>query len=291
MLIGLIPPSYIQKLQADNAELRSNTSVSGTTRLGASSSNQAVDASHSGTTVSRPETIENFSADEGEDGTGANTATPLLEQRVMAQDKSVSLGTFYVGGAACTAFSTRLGACVRGSPMNVAETSYTVPVYKHPTFSRRLEAQCTLPSRAYANMLIQVVIRFIGSDYHLIRRKSYLERIDSIYDDHQQTDSLSLCRFFALLALGELWLKKTGAMLHGEKTVPGTSLFLQAVSLFQEQFEEPSIEYIETLLALVCLTIHESQHHVQGIAQALILDSVSTPLPLIERAQHLSTLV
>lgn len=207
-------------------------------------------------------TTEHLAADEGEDGTGENTATPLLEQRVMAQDKSVSLGAVYVGGAACTAFSTRLGACVRGSPvMNVAETSYTVPVYKHPTFSRRLDSQYTLPSRAYANTLIQVVMRFIGSDYHLIRRKSYLESIDSIYNVHQQTDSLSLCRFFALLALGELWLKKTGAILDGEKTVPGTSLFLQAVSLFQEQFEEPNIEYIETLLALVRLS-HEPQHHI-----------------------------
>lgn len=150
----------------------------------------------------------------------------------MAQDKTVSLGTFYVGGAACTAFSTRLGACVRGSPVGVTGTSYTVPVYKHPTFSRRLEPRYTLPSRAYANILIQVVVRFIGSDYHLIRRKSYLQSIDLIYDEHQQTNSLSLSRFFALLALGELWLKKAGAVVDGEKTVPGTSYFLQAVALF-----------------------------------------------------------
>lgn len=208
--------------------------------------------------MSCPGATEHLAADESEEGTGANTATPLLEQRVMAQDKSVSLGAFYVGGAACTAFATRLGACVRDSPVNVAETSYTVPVYKHPTFSRRLEPQYTLPSRAYANMLIQVVMRFIGPDYHLIRRKSYLEVIDHIYDGHRQTDSLPLCRFFALLALGELWLKKTGAILDGEKTVPGTGLFLQAVSLFHEQFEEPSIEYIETLLALVRLPISHS---------------------------------
>jgi hypothetical protein len=239
--------------------------------------------------VNRPGTTEHLATDESEDGTDANTATPLLEQRVMAQDKSVSLGAFYVGGAACTAFSTRLGACVRGSLANIAETSYTVPVYKHPTFSRRLEPQYTLPSRAYANMLIQVVMRFVGSDYHLIRRKSYLKSIDFIYDDHQQTDSLCLCRFFALLALGELWLKKTGAIVDGEKTVPGTSLFLQAVSLFQERFEEPSIEYIETLLALVCLPT--SHNTVEVIIQALILHSVSIASPLTERAQHLSMLV
>lgn len=252
-----MPPSYIQKLQADNAELRKNNSASDT-RLGTPSGNQAANSSFPEGMVSRPGTTDHLASDEGEEGSGADTASPLLEQRVMAQDKSVSLGAFYVGGAACTAFSTRLGACVRGSPVNVAETTYTVPVYKHPTFSRKLEPQYSLPSRAYANTLIQVVMRFIGSDYHLIRRKSYLQRIDLIYDDHQQTDSLSLCRFFALLALGELWLKKTGAILDGEKTVPGTSFFLQAVSLFQEQFEEPSIEYIETLLALVCLPTSHS---------------------------------
>lgn len=250
MLTRLMPCSYIQKLLADNAELRRNNSTTGTTEPGTPSTNQAVNASYSEGIVSHPGTTGHVP--ESEDGTDANTATPLLEQRVMAQDKNVSLGAFYVGGAACTAFSSRLGACVRGSPVSVAERSYTVPVYKHPTFSRRLEPQYTLPSRAYANLLIQVVIRFIGSDYHLIRRKSYLESIDLIYDERQHTDSLSLSRFFALLALGELWLKKAGAIVDGEKTVPGTSHFLQAVSLFQEQFEEPSIEYIETLLAMVC---------------------------------------
>lgn len=245
-----MPRSYIQKLQADNAELRRNNSASGTTGQGTPSTNEAVDASSSEGALSRPGTTEHLAESEG--GTDANAATPLLEQRVMAQDRSVSLGPFYVGGAACTAFSTRLGACVRGSPVGVTGTSYTVPVYNHPTFSRRLEPRYTLPSRAYANILIQVVVRFIGSDYHLIRRKTYLESIDLIYDEHQQINSLSLSRFFALLALGELWLKKAGTVVDGEKTVPGTSYFLQAVALFQEQFEEPSIEYIETLLAMVC---------------------------------------
>lgn len=236
--------------------------------------------------MSSPGTTEPLAADDSEDGTDANAGSPLLEQRVMAQDKTVSLGAFYVGGAACTVFSTHLGACLRGSHVSMSETSYTVPVYKHPTLSRGLKPQYNLPSRAYANMLIQVVIRFIGSDYHLIRRKTYLKSIDFIYDN-RQTNSVSLCRFFALLALGELWLKKTGAIVDGEKTVPGTSFFLQAVSLFEEQFEEPSIEYIETLLALVCLPTGQ----ISGIRQALILNSVSIASPLIERAQHLSTLV
>lgn len=255
MLTRLIPRSYIQKLQADNAELRRNNSASGTTRPGTPSTNHAVNAS-SLEGIESPGTAEHLT--ENGAGPDADTATPLLEERVMAQNKSVSLGAFYVGGAACTAFSTRLGACVRGSPASVAETSYTVPVYKHPTFRRRLQPQYNLPGRAYAKMLIQVVIRFIGSDYHLVRRKSYLEGIDLIYDEHQQTGSLSLSRFFALLALGELWLKKAGATVDGEKTVPGTSHFLQAVSLFQEQFEEPTIEYIETLLAMVCLPTSQS---------------------------------
>lgn len=248
-----MPPSYIQKLLADNAELRRVTSASGSTRPGMTTSNQAINPSSSEGTLSSPGTTEPLAADDSEDGTDANAGSPLLEQRVMAQDKTVSMGAFYVGGAACTAFSTHLGACLRGSPVNVSETSYAVPVYKHPTLSRRLKPQYNLPSRAYANMLIQVVIRFIGSDYHLIRRKTYLESIDFIYDDNKQTNPISLCRFFTLLALGELWLKKTGAILDGEKTVPGTGFFLQAVSLFEEQFEEPSIEYIETLLSLVCL--------------------------------------
>ncbi|KAF3762593.1 hypothetical protein M406DRAFT_12456, partial [Cryphonectria parasitica EP155] len=187
-----------------------------------------------------------------EDAADAEASNPLLEQRVLAHDINVSLGAVYVGGAACTAFATRLGACARGPQTGHSGEAapYAVPVYKHPTLSRRLQEQYIMPSRAYANTLIQVVMRFIGADYHLIRRKSYMEKVDLLYDGSEQSSSLSLCRFFALLALGELWLKKTGAIEDGEKTVPGTKFFLQAVSLFQEQYEEPSIEYIETLLVL-----------------------------------------
>lgn len=242
--------SYIEKLQADNLRLSADrctttaaTSPSVAAEIGMSCSEGVTD----GATV-------NLQNDEPGERDNTTEGIPILEQRVLAQDRNVSLGAVYYGSATCTAFATRLSACVRGAHVAdsyIGKTAHAVPVYKHPSLSRCLREQYTLPDRAYANMLITVVMKFSGSDYHLIRKKSYMETVERIYRDDEHADSLTICQFYALLALGELWLKKTATLEDGNKIVPGTRFFLQAVALFREDYEEPTIEYVQTLIVLV----------------------------------------
>lgn len=185
---------------------------------------------------------------EEDEEAAADVADPLLEDRLTSQD-CLSSRLVYVGGAACTAFVTRLGFHIRGN--NQPNVPCVAPILKHPGFQRSMQYEVSLPSRAYTQVLVQVVLRFIGQDYHLLRRKSYFEEVDRIYQNPNEADQLSLCKLFVVLALGELYLKKTCSIEGGERVIPGTKFFIQAVSLFQDQFEEPDISYIETLLLLV----------------------------------------
>ena len=53
---------------------------------------------------------------------------------------------------------------------------------------------------------------------------------------------------FVVFALGELY--RQHAPKHGE-SVPGCTYFESALELFEDLYEEPTIEYIETILLIV----------------------------------------
>jgi proline utilization trans-activator len=218
--------------------------------------------------------------DAEEDVANADVANPLIEQRVTDTAQSAVSGQLsskpvYIGGSACAAFATRLRSHVSGAndaPIDPSlasapssDTPCLIPVYKHPRLLRSLNTPFELPSRAYGMMLVQVVLRFVGNDYHFVRKKDFVRRLNAVYDEYSgqesskispgKTDPVFLCRVFAVFALGELYLKKTAMTEGGVRVVPGTNFFLQATSLFQELYEDADVEYIETLLLLVSPTL------------------------------------
>ncbi|ETS84123.1 hypothetical protein PFICI_02148 [Pestalotiopsis fici W106-1] len=243
----IVLESYIEQMQAENDKLRKR-------KLSASASPRStVDNTGAARSVDGngilPEALEAQTDDDNrdEDRATANVAKPLLEDRISIRDNGISSRPVYVGGAACTAFAARLGGHLRG---NQVVSPAVIPVFKHTDLQRTHHSRHNLPSRAYARFLVQTVINFIGKDYHLLRKRSYFAKVDQIYDDVQGANSISLCRLFVVLALGELYLKRSEIVEDGSRTVPGTTFFLQAVTYFEEHYEEPDVEYIETLLLL-----------------------------------------
>lgn len=175
----------------------------------------------------------------------ADVVNPVIERRVCEPSSSRGI---YVGAAACFAFTDLLRHHVADSaPLPPRH----VTVYKHPALQRVVNTNYQLPSHTYATMLVQVVLRFVGNDYHLVKKKSFIQKIEQVYAAPTEADPMFLCRMFVVLALGELYLRKSAVSNDGHRVVPGTEYFLQAMSLFRELYEEPDIEYIETLLLIV----------------------------------------
>ncbi|KAL1648132.1 hypothetical protein SLS58_002459 [Diplodia intermedia] len=226
----VISESYLKKLEAENAALKRS----------------------SPTPPSNDESRQDTAADDSDvDVANVDVANPLLEEHVQQQrpapfDRAAGK-PLYIGGAACTAFGTRLRFYIKGNDM-VPQPRRMV-CYKHRGLLRIANTEFQLPNKTYARMLVQVVLRFIGSDYHLIQRKSFLRRMDEMYTAQTHDDPVFLCRLFVVFALGELYSKKT-AVAGNRRTVPGTAFFLQAMSLFQDLHEEADVDYIETLLIM-----------------------------------------
>jgi len=91
-----------------------------------------------------------------------------------------------------------------------------------------------------------------GPDYHLISKKSFLDTVENTYRlkrNPYPADQTWYCRMFTVFALGELYTLRPRP--RDEKGVPGCAYFEYAMELFEDLYEEPTIEYIETILLIV----------------------------------------
>ncbi|KAH6879538.1 fungal-specific transcription factor domain-containing protein [Thelonectria olida] len=183
----------------------------------------------------------------------------------------------FVGESTCLAFGDRILQCFNPqstTPPRVPDHQYV----RDPIFARQTASVSgvKLPERIRVNLLIRVALRFIGQDYHFFLHHDFLQQLNKAYElsDSPPTDSVWVCKFFAVLALGELYSNSTPTNKDSpSSSVPGTNYFLTAVRLLQDLFEEPSIAQIETML-LFCFYSNalgriKSAHMYSGIAMRL----------------------
>lgn len=179
---------------------------------------------------------------------------PLHEPQDLFRLDQVSLEQV-VSDSTCTAFSDRLLQCLQPQ----SRAAYILPenqYVQNAAFARQMSDTSTfkLPDRIRATLLVRVTMRFIGQDYHFFSYNDFLQQLEKAYSstDSQRYDATWACKFFAVLALGELYSTATPASGHvGNRSVPGTDYFVTAVKLLQDRFEEPTTAQIETMLLFV----------------------------------------
>lgn len=183
---------------------------------------------------------------EPDDHADSNVANPIFDETVGFVDESDVSRRAYVGEAATTTFETRIRQMIGDQTPSTSTGSL---YFKNKGLLRVGSSSYSLPSRTYAHLLVQTLLRFIGGNYHLMTEKSFCKKIDETYAG-QHLEPVWLARLFVIFALGELYLNKT-PMGNDGATVPGTHFFLQATSLFPDWYEEVDLQYIETLYEMV----------------------------------------
>jgi proline utilization trans-activator len=176
-----------------------------------------------------------------------NVANPLFDETIgFVDDGDVSKRT-YVGEAATATFETRVRQMIRSDP--TSSTPSGSLYFNDRALLRVTSSRYQLPNRTYATLLVQTLLQFVGSNYHLMTEQSFLKKMDETYaGDHLEPHWLA--RLFAIFALGELYLNKTSTM-NSDAKVPGAHFFVQATTLFPDLYEEVDLAYIETLIAMV----------------------------------------
>lgn len=154
----------------------------------------------------------------------------------------------YIGEAACSAFATRFRRFLTGDT-GLAHIPRTQWEREEALAAIVNESDVQWPSLHHARLLVKIAIHQIGYLYHLMMRKSTLDKLEEVYRIGDFDSTTNKCRFFALFAFGQTY------SIRSEPTsvarVPGTAYFAKAMSLMQIAPERASITHIETLLLLV----------------------------------------
>ncbi|KAH8703566.1 putative C6 transcription factor [Talaromyces proteolyticus] len=260
----LIQESYLNQLKQENDALRQGRRLSG----------QDVDKTEPPEQYLESKNLRE--EDENQENATSNAdvdlRNPLIEDKAWFVPDNNSRQPIYIGEAACTAFGTRLRQFLKGNEPVVAlsRSKYT----KDKSFLRMPDPIFQLPNRAYANLLLKVALRFLGNDYHLMLRKSTMERMEALYRHQSYDDPVFLCKLFALFSMGEMYANRRLPSTKGPD-IPGTGFFVQAMSLFQDMHEEASVMYVEALLIIslfsLALNRTKSAYTYAGMALRLCL--------------------
>lgn len=175
---------------------------------------------------------------------------PLFDGQLepLAREIEHSSEPAFIGEASCAAFSNRLLQCLDGNyaPATAGFSNY----YRLNSIPRMpLDGGYYFPERMHAKLLLNVARRFIGNYHPLFLEVTFMKEVDAVYRRLMTPSSLWLCKFYALMALGETYTNRRG-VLDGNR-VPGTEYYVRAVYMLQDAYEEPSLMQVEVLTLLV----------------------------------------
>ncbi|KAL4816613.1 fungal-specific transcription factor domain-containing protein [Aspergillus spinulosporus] len=242
-----VSESYLEQILTENQRLRAQSASSANTP----EAQPGAEPSHSRPGANGPDEIEN--EDEGNTG----VRNPLIGDRAWFHAYDPSAPPIFVGEAACTAFATRFRQFLTGSKAtaHIRRTQYV----KEENIALANAGEIRWPSLQQARLLVQIAIRQISCIYHVLLRKSTLDKLEEIYRTGDFECTVNQCKFFALFAFGEAYSMRSEPA-SGSR-VPGTSYFARSLSLVQVLPERTSITHLETLLLLSLFSYYLNRRH------------------------------
>ncbi|KAJ5699904.1 hypothetical protein N7536_002917 [Penicillium majusculum] len=189
------------------------------------------------------------------DGTGIQN--PLIGDRAWFHRYDPSSPPIYIGEAACSAFATRFRRFLSGNSAmpHIPRTQYE----REETIAAANESDIQWPSLHHARLLVRIAIHQIGHLYHLMMRKSTLDKLEEIYRTQDFDCAASKCKFFALFAFGQAYSIRSEP--NSGSRVPGTSYFARSMGLVQILPERTSVTHLETLLLLSLFSYYLNRRH------------------------------
>ncbi|KAJ6149783.1 transcriptional regulator family: Fungal Specific TF [Penicillium samsonianum] len=189
------------------------------------------------------------------DGTGIQN--PLIGDRAWFHRYDPSSPPIYIGEAACSAFATRFRRFLSGNSAmpHIPRTQYE----REETIAAANEADIQWPSLHHARLLVRIAIHQIGHLYHLMMRKSTLDKLEEIYQTQDFDCTANKCKFFALFAFGQAYSIRSEP--NSGSRVPGTSYFARSMGLVQVLPERTSVTHLETLLLLSLFSYYLNRRH------------------------------
>ncbi|KAL3467400.1 fungal-specific transcription factor domain-containing protein [Aspergillus heterothallicus] len=240
-----ISEGYLEQILAENRRLKEQS--------GSPANTPEADQGDGNTDpeLSRP-------AGETPDEGNTSIRNPLIGDRAWFHAYDPSAPPIFVGEAACTAFATRFRQFLTGSStatVHIRRTQYV----KEENIAAANAGEIRWPSLQQARLLVKIALRQISCIYHVLLRKSTMEKLEEIYRTEDFGSIVNQCKFFALFAFGEAYSMRNEP--SSGSRVPGTSYFARSLSLVQVLPERTSITHLETLLLLSLFSYYLNRRH------------------------------
>ncbi|CEL11125.1 hypothetical protein ASPCAL14231 [Aspergillus calidoustus] len=232
-----VPENYVDDLEAENKQLRALA-----LRHQRRSQEHGINPNH--TENDDDDDPPPLSKEE------TNLFNPLFDRQPENWGRERSAEPGFIGEASCAAFSNRLLSCLDDNytPSTAGLSNYL----RLNTHSRLAIPQgWEFPERMHVKLLLNVAQRFIGNYHPLFLQVTFMREIDAVYRKEVVPSMLWLCKFYSLMALGEIYTNRRGV--GDNNRVPGTNNYIRAVNLFQDNldaYEEPSLMQVEVLTLL-----------------------------------------
>ncbi|KAH7311328.1 fungal-specific transcription factor domain-containing protein [Stachybotrys elegans] len=237
----VVSESYLAKLQADSKRLQETSQHPTPVSV----------SQHPTPTESSPR--EDERDNDGDDdpplsSEESNMLNPLFDGRPEYSGHQRAQEPGFIGEASCAAFSNRLLQCL--------DDTYTPSTAGFPNYHRMeldrihfsTSSDNVFPERMHAKLLLNVARRFIGNYHPLFLEVTYMREIDAVYRREMIPSTVWLCKFYALMALGEIYASRRG--IGPDNTIPGTEYYSRAVNLLPECLEEPCLMQVEALISI-----------------------------------------
>ncbi|OJJ47978.1 hypothetical protein ASPZODRAFT_151389 [Penicilliopsis zonata CBS 506.65] len=191
------------------------------------------------------------------DESGTAVTNPLIGDRAWFHPYDPAAPPIFIGEAACTAFATRFRRFLTGSNTtpHIRRTQYV----SEEALAAANATQVRWPTLQQARLLVRIALHQIGRLYHMLLRKSTLDKLEEIYQTGEFDCPINQGKYFALFAFGEAYTVRSEPGM-GSK-VPGTSYFARALSLIQILPERTSMVHLETLLLLSLFSYFLNRRH------------------------------
>ncbi|KAL2817368.1 fungal-specific transcription factor domain-containing protein [Aspergillus granulosus] len=240
-----VSESYLEQILAENRRLKEQSCSSANTPE-ADQGERSTDPERSRSAEATP--------DEG----NTSVRNPLIGDRAWFHAYDPSAPPIFVGEAACTAFATRFRQFLTGSSTATAHIRRTQYV-KEEIIAAANSGEIRWPSVQQARLLVKIALQQISCIYHVLLRKSTMEKLEEIYRTEDFECTVNQCKFFALFAFGEAYSMRSEP--SSGSRVPGTSYFARSLSLVQVLPERTSITHLETLLLLSLFSYYLNRRH------------------------------
>ncbi|KAF5683803.1 c6 transcription factor [Fusarium circinatum] len=222
--------------------------VGGSSRAQSSNSSSALTDSSSTASAPSPRP----SRSQATDAAGATQATwepgeavrnPLLDDPpwfiAMAPEIPV-----LIGEATDVAFATRLRQGLLGTSQNYFPRTQYI---NDDTLILLGHSDCPWPSPSRARFLLKVAFSTVCQRFYLVRKSCTIQLLEQAIHNQATCDMLSICKLYALSALGEAYSMRTYT---SEDRFPGIAYFVSATRMLRVLSEQPRLECVEIILML-----------------------------------------